>query len=91
MTQTGAGSSAAIVFAGVHASRGPIAVLRGFDLAIGAGETIALVGRSGAGKSTILKLINGLLQPDEGDVLVMGQSTRVWNGSPTSRSRRMSR
>jgi osmoprotectant transport system ATP-binding protein len=53
-------------------------VLDHFDLAVDAGEVVALVGRSGAGKSTILKLINRLLDPDSGDVLVEGKSTRAW-------------
>ena len=54
-------------------------VLRGFSLQIAAGDTLALVGRSGAGKSTILKLINRLLVPDAGDVLVESRSTREWD------------
>jgi osmoprotectant transport system ATP-binding protein len=49
------------------------------SLAIDAGETIALVGRSGAGKSTMLKLINGLLRPDRGAVLVEGRDTTQWD------------
>ena len=53
-------------------------VLDRFNLAVGSGEVIALVGRSGAGKSTILKLINRLLEPDAGEVLVEGKSTRAW-------------
>jgi osmoprotectant transport system ATP-binding protein len=69
----------AIAFDRVHARRGDIEVLRGLDLAIGAGETIALVGKSGAGKSTILKLINRLLQPSSGRVLVEGRDTREWD------------
>jgi osmoprotectant transport system ATP-binding protein len=69
----------AIRFEGVHASRGPLVVLRGFDLDISAGETVALVGRSGAGKSTILKLINRLLMPSAGDVLVESRSTSAWD------------
>jgi osmoprotectant transport system ATP-binding protein len=68
-----------IRFAGVHASRGPLVVLRVFDLDIPAGETVALVGRSGAGKSTILKLINRLLLPSAGEVLVEGRSTSAWD------------
>lgn len=70
---------AAITFRDVHLSRGPVAVLRGFSIEIPAGETLALVGRSGAGKSTILKLINRLLLPDSGDVLVESRDTRTWN------------
>jgi osmoprotectant transport system ATP-binding protein len=71
---------AAIELRGVHASRGASGkVLRGVDLAIERGETVALVGRSGAGKSTILKLINGLLEADAGDVIVEGRPTREWN------------
>jgi osmoprotectant transport system ATP-binding protein len=53
-------------------------VLNRFNLAVESGEVVALVGRSGAGKSTILKLVNRLLEPDAGDVLVEGTSTRAW-------------
>jgi osmoprotectant transport system ATP-binding protein len=73
-------SSTAIALRDVHVSRaaaGP--VLRGLDLTIAQGETVALVGRSGAGKSTILKLINGLLAADRGSVVVDGRDTRAWD------------
>jgi osmoprotectant transport system ATP-binding protein len=69
----------AIRFDRVHARRGSVHVLRGFSLDIAPGETIALVGRSGAGKSTILKLINRLLEPASGEVLVGGRSASSWN------------
>jgi osmoprotectant transport system ATP-binding protein len=69
----------AIRFDGVHLTRGPVSVLRGLTLDIRAGETVALVGRSGAGKSTILKLINRLLLPAAGDVLVESRSTSSWD------------
>ncbi len=42
------------------------------------GEVLALIGRSGAGKTTILKLMNGLLLPVSGSVLVEGRDTRDW-------------
>jgi len=50
-------------------------VLRGFNLSIAEGETMVLLGRSGSGKTTILKLINGLLYPADGAVLVDGVAT----------------
>ena len=53
-------------------------VLDRFNLSVDAGEVVALVGRSGAGKSTILKLINRLLEPDSGDVFVDGAPVRSW-------------
>ena len=62
-------------------------VLDRFNLAVDPGEVVALVGRSGAGKSTILKLINRLLEPDAGEVLVEGKSTRAWASSPISSMR----
>ncbi|MBA3887058.1 MAG: ATP-binding cassette domain-containing protein [Acidobacteria bacterium] len=64
---------------------GQPAVLDGFTLAIGSGEIVAIVGRSGAGKTTILKLINGLLLPVRGSVLVHGRDTREWDGIPLRR------
>ena len=54
-------------------------VLRGVSFAVAPGETLALVGRSGAGKSTILRLINRLLEPQHGSVLVEGRDTRAWD------------
>ncbi len=55
-------------------------ILEDFTLTVGRSEVLALVGRSGAGKSTILKLVNGLLLPDAGSVRVDGRDTREWNG-----------
>jgi len=54
-------------------------VLDRFTLHVGAGETVALVSVSGAGKTTVLKLVNRLLLPDAGDVRVQGRDTRAWD------------
>ncbi len=68
-----------IAFRGVRLERGGTHVLQGLDLEVGQGETLALVGRSGAGKSTILKLINRLLVPDAGDIVVRGRAVSAWD------------
>ena len=60
-----------------HPGQDPI--LDGFDLAVEDGEVVAVVGRSGAGKTTILKLVNRLLIPSRGTVLVRGRDTREWD------------
>jgi len=71
---------AALEFRDVSFTRpGGTRVLENFNLAVEEGNVVALVGRSGAGKTTILKLINRLLEPDSGDVVVEGQSTRAWD------------
>lgn len=53
---------------------GPQEILRGIDLDIRRGETVVIVGRSGGGKSVLLKHIIGLMRPTSGDVIVDGQS-----------------
>ena len=49
--------------------------VRGVSLTVSEGEFVAIVGHNGSGKSTIAKLMNGLLLPDEGSVTVDGMST----------------
>ncbi len=61
-----------------HAGGQP--VLKRLALSIEAGQIVALVGRSGAGKTTVLKLINRLLLPSSGSVTVEGRDTRAWDG-----------
>lgn len=57
---------------GVTKSFGRQDVLRGIDLTIKDGETLAIIGQSGCGKSVMLKHIIGLLKPDTGEVIVDG-------------------
>lgn len=58
----------------LHKSFGSNYVLRGVNLTINAGEALAIIGRSGCGKSVLLKHIVGLLMPDSGTVKVEGES-----------------
>jgi energy-coupling factor transporter ATP-binding protein EcfA2 len=65
---------AALVFDGVwHERRGGATVLRGVDLAIAPGERVALMGRNGAGKSTMLRHAAGLMAPTRGRVRAAGR------------------
>jgi osmoprotectant transport system ATP-binding protein len=60
-----------------YARRAP--VLDDFTLEVEAGEVVALVGASGAGKTTVLKLVNRLLVPGAGAVRVQGRDTGEWD------------
>jgi phospholipid/cholesterol/gamma-HCH transport system ATP-binding protein len=62
-----------IQLSGIHKAFGPKQILRGLDLDVEEGETVSLVGFSGAGKSVTLKHIAGLLTPDRGTVVVDGK------------------
>jgi len=53
-------------------SFGPQTVLDGVNLRIESGESVVIIGRSGGGKSVLLKLLIGLIQPDAGEVLIDG-------------------
>ena len=62
-----------IRFEHVSKSFGDQAVLRALSLDIRSGEFLTIIGRSGCGKTTALRLVNGLLTPDTGRVLVQGE------------------
>jgi phospholipid/cholesterol/gamma-HCH transport system ATP-binding protein len=67
------GGDAAIVVQGLHKTFGSQTVLNGIDLKIAPRETVAVLGRSGTGKSVLLKLIVGLQKPDSGSVQIHGK------------------
>lgn len=58
----------------VHQTLGGNKVLRGVDIEVPAGKTVAVIGPSGSGKSTLLRTLNRLHEPDSGDILLDGRS-----------------
>ena len=63
-----------LVIDNITSGYGPVTVLRDVSLRVGDGEIVAILGSNGAGKSTLLKTIVGLLKPEQGDILVEGNS-----------------
>jgi len=85
-TETNAGPEPIIEFraAGYRLPTG-LALLHEVSFTVRRGETLVLLGRSGAGKTTALKLINRLLEPTSGSVLIEGRSTLDWDPIPLRR------
>jgi osmoprotectant transport system ATP-binding protein len=71
--------SCALEFRGVSYRIGGNLVLDNLNLRVESGRTLVLLGRSGSGKTTALKMLNGLLFPSAGDVLVEGRATTSWD------------
>lgn len=67
--------SATVEFSGASKHYGRVTALDSLDLAVQPGEVLGLLGHNGAGKTTAIKLIVGLVQPSEGSVLVFGAPT----------------
>jgi len=72
-------TAAAVEFRRVSFRIGDKVILDDLSFAIQAGETLVLLGRSGSGKTTALKMVNGLLFPSSGEVLVDGRPTTAWD------------
>ncbi len=72
----------------VHKSFGAQKVLDGVNLSIGRGETTVIIGRSGGGKSTLLRLLIGLSRPDRGKILVEGEDITRLKGKALARIRK---
>ncbi len=80
-------SANGLVFTAAAAS-GPVHVLRGVDLAVGAGEAVGIVGPSGSGKTSLLMLLAGLERPTAGSLRVAGQDLKAMDEDALARFRR---
>lgn len=78
---SGSSNSALVEFRDVSYSvpGNPAPIISRLNLSVFRGETLVLLGESGCGKTTTLKLVNKLLSPTSGEVLVEGQSTFEWD------------
>lgn len=72
-------TDAVLIIRDLYKSFGANKVLNGFNLELKKGENLAVLGKSGSGKSVLIKCIIGLLYPDKGDILVLGQSIQSLN------------
>lgn len=72
-------STEKIRFTSVSYHVGTTVILDGIDLQVSAGETLVLLGESGCGKTTTLKMINRLIEPSSGEVVVEGKATTDWD------------
>ena len=79
-------TSPVVRVSGLHKSFGDLEVLKGIDMDINSGEVVVVFGRSGSGKSTFLRCINFLEEPDQGTVEVAGISVAA--GLPTRHRRK---
>jgi osmoprotectant transport system ATP-binding protein len=68
-----------VSFRGVSARVGQKEILHNLSFDVEAGETLVLLGRSGSGKTTALKMVNGLLFPSAGEVSIEGVPTTAWD------------
>src|SRR5437660_1225756 len=68
-----------VEFRNVSYSVGGNRILDNLNLQVNSGEILVLLGRSGSGKTTALKMVNGLLFPTSGEVIVQGQPTSAWD------------
>jgi osmoprotectant transport system ATP-binding protein len=68
-----------IQFRSVTYTVGSTVILDGIDLEVQQGETLVLLGESGCGKTTTLKMINRLIEPTSGEVVVEGKATTDWD------------
>jgi branched-chain amino acid transport system ATP-binding protein len=73
-----------ILARGVHAGYGAVRVLHGVSVEVNQGETVALLGTNGNGKSTLMKCIMGLVRPDAGEIVLEedGRRTSLIGRSP---------
>lgn len=65
-----------IEFRHVRKAYGEKVILEDFNLCVEKGEFVTIIGSSGCGKTTVLKMINGLLEPDGGEILIEGENIR---------------
>ena len=71
--------SAAIEFKNIKKAYGSNTILEHFDLSVEEGEFVTIIGSSGCGKTTALKMVNGLIEPDDGDIFVDGENIKKKN------------
>ena len=73
-------NESAISITGLYKSFGALEVLKGIDLTVFKGENMAVLGKSGSGKSVLIKIMVNLLKHDRGEVIVLGKNANTLKG-----------